>query len=124
KFVRTIVDDSGMAVFNKVWGGPQTLPTMDELSDPQAWLDRVGHGHGAIAGASWDSHPGAGANGADVNGAEGNRADVNGADPNASGGQTASGQASGGQASDGQAAGGQAAGGQAGGGQAGGGNGA
>jgi coenzyme F420 biosynthesis associated uncharacterized protein len=110
KFVRTIVDDSGMAVFNKVWGGPQTLPTMDELTDPQAWLDRVGHGRGAIAGASWDSHPGAGVNGADVNGAdvnsaEGNRADVNGGDPNASGGQASGGQASGGQAADGHAGG-------------------
>jgi coenzyme F420 biosynthesis associated uncharacterized protein len=131
KFVRTIVDDSGMAVFNKVWGGPQTLPTMDELSDPQAWLDRVGHGHGAIAaggssdgssggsassGGGWagdytTDQAGAGANGADVNGADANRADVNGADPNAADGHAADGHAAdghagGGNGDDGHASGG------------------
>ncbi|HEY1917116.1 MAG TPA: zinc-dependent metalloprotease [Streptosporangiaceae bacterium] len=94
KFVRTIVDESGMAVFNKVWGGPQTLPTMDELSDPQAWLDRVGNGRGAIAAgdsAGWagdytTGQAGASANGADVNGADVNGAGGNGADGHASGG--------------------------------------
>jgi coenzyme F420 biosynthesis associated uncharacterized protein len=56
RFVRTIVDEAGMDVFNKVWGGPQTLPTMQELGDPNAWLDRVGHGGGAIAAGGWDGH--------------------------------------------------------------------
>jgi coenzyme F420 biosynthesis associated uncharacterized protein len=56
RFVRTIVDEAGMDVFNKVWGSPQTLPTMQELGDPNAWLDRVGHGGGAIAAGGWDGH--------------------------------------------------------------------
>jgi coenzyme F420 biosynthesis associated uncharacterized protein len=56
RFVRTIVDEAGMDVFNKVWAGPQTLPTMQELGDPNAWLDRVGHGGGAIAAGGWDGH--------------------------------------------------------------------
>ncbi len=46
RFVRTIVDESGMDVFNKVWTSPQTLPTMEELSAPHAWLERVA-GRGA-----------------------------------------------------------------------------
>jgi coenzyme F420 biosynthesis associated uncharacterized protein len=41
KFVRTIVDEAGMAVFNKVWTSPETLPTRDELSRPADWLARV-----------------------------------------------------------------------------------
>src|SRR6201999_1773981 len=42
RFVRTIVDEAGMDVFNKIWGGPQTLPTMGEISHPADWLARVG----------------------------------------------------------------------------------
>jgi coenzyme F420 biosynthesis associated uncharacterized protein len=50
RFVRTVVDEAGMAVFNKVWTSPQTLPTKEELSDPQAWLDRVANGGSAGPG--------------------------------------------------------------------------
>jgi coenzyme F420 biosynthesis associated uncharacterized protein len=50
KFVRTIVDESGMAVFNRVWTSPETLPTVEELSAPHAWLDRVGGGRSAGPG--------------------------------------------------------------------------
>jgi hypothetical protein len=39
-----------MAVFNKIWTSPQTLPTKEELSDPQAWLDRVANGGSAGPG--------------------------------------------------------------------------
>jgi coenzyme F420 biosynthesis associated uncharacterized protein len=49
RFVRAVVDDAGMAVFNKVWISPQTLPTREELSAPRAWLERVG-GNGAGPG--------------------------------------------------------------------------
>jgi coenzyme F420 biosynthesis associated uncharacterized protein len=42
RFVRAIVDEAGMATFNKVWTSPQTLPTKAEFADPSEWLDRVG----------------------------------------------------------------------------------
>jgi coenzyme F420 biosynthesis associated uncharacterized protein len=44
QFVRTVVDEAGMATFNKVWTSPQTLPTKDELASPGLWLDRVDRG--------------------------------------------------------------------------------
>ncbi|MGO9081330.1 MAG: zinc-dependent metalloprotease [Streptosporangiaceae bacterium] len=49
RFVRTVVAEAGMATFNKVWTSPQTLPDKDEISHPQAWLERV-DGTGAAAG--------------------------------------------------------------------------
>jgi len=42
RFVRTVVDEAGMAGFNKVWTSPQTLPTRAELASPADWLARVG----------------------------------------------------------------------------------
>ena len=42
RFVRTVVEEAGMAGFNKVWTSPQTLPTRAELSRPADWLARVG----------------------------------------------------------------------------------
>jgi coenzyme F420 biosynthesis associated uncharacterized protein len=44
KFVKTVVDEAGMPVFNKVWTSPETLPTRDEITNPQAWLERVDRG--------------------------------------------------------------------------------
>jgi coenzyme F420 biosynthesis associated uncharacterized protein len=41
KFVRTVVEEAGMAAFNKVWTSPETLPTRDELPHPDDWLNRV-----------------------------------------------------------------------------------
>jgi coenzyme F420 biosynthesis associated uncharacterized protein len=53
RFVKTVVDEAGMEVFNKVWTSPETLPTRDEITSPRSWLDRVGditrsetNGHG------------------------------------------------------------------------------
>jgi putative hydrolase len=46
KFVHTIVDRVGMAGFNKVFGSPLTLPRLEELTDPEAWVARV---HGPVA---------------------------------------------------------------------------
>jgi coenzyme F420 biosynthesis associated uncharacterized protein len=48
RFVRTIVEEAGMATFNKVWTSPATLPTKDEFVTPQRWLDRIGE-TGALA---------------------------------------------------------------------------
>jgi coenzyme F420 biosynthesis associated uncharacterized protein len=41
KFVDHVVDRVGMARFNAVWTGPQTLPLPDEIENPQRWIDRV-----------------------------------------------------------------------------------
>ncbi|MDT0341779.1 zinc-dependent metalloprotease [Streptomyces litchfieldiae] len=41
RFVRTVVERSGMEGFNKVWTSPNTLPTKDEISRPDQWVARV-----------------------------------------------------------------------------------
>jgi coenzyme F420 biosynthesis associated uncharacterized protein len=40
-FVTTVVDEAGMAAFNKVWTSPETLPTRAEITRPTEWLARV-----------------------------------------------------------------------------------
>lgn len=42
EFVRAVLDQAGMAGLNRVWTGPELLPTGNEIRDPQAWLARVG----------------------------------------------------------------------------------
>ena len=41
RFVRHVVDEVGMAAFNRVWTSPETLPTPAEIADPAAWITRV-----------------------------------------------------------------------------------
>jgi coenzyme F420 biosynthesis associated uncharacterized protein len=41
RFVSTVVEEAGMAGFNKVWSSPETLPTRAELASPRDWLERV-----------------------------------------------------------------------------------
>src|SRR3954462_5406407 len=41
QFVGGVVDLVGMAGFNGVWEGPANLPLIDELTEPQKWVDRV-----------------------------------------------------------------------------------
>jgi coenzyme F420 biosynthesis associated uncharacterized protein len=41
KFVRAVVDAAGMDAFNRVWEGPENLPTQAEIADPAAWVARV-----------------------------------------------------------------------------------
>jgi coenzyme F420 biosynthesis associated uncharacterized protein len=41
RFVDAAVDKVGMAGFNAVWQSPQTLPTLDEVADPDLWVRRV-----------------------------------------------------------------------------------
>ena len=41
RFVRHVVGAVGMAGFNRVWDGPENLPTPDEIADPAAWVARV-----------------------------------------------------------------------------------
>ncbi|RFD27365.1 hydrolase [Mycobacterium uberis] len=40
-FVDHVVDRVGMARFNTIWSGPETLPSPTEIEDPQQWIDRV-----------------------------------------------------------------------------------
>jgi len=41
-FVKSVVDQVGMAAFNKVWTSPDTLPSRTEITNPGEWLARVG----------------------------------------------------------------------------------
>jgi coenzyme F420 biosynthesis associated uncharacterized protein len=41
RFVKAVVDEVGMADFNKVWTSPETLPTRDEFNHPHKWVERV-----------------------------------------------------------------------------------
>ncbi|MCX4469630.1 hypothetical protein C5N14_00295 [Micromonospora sp. MW-13] len=43
KFVHGVVERVGMEGFNKIFGSPLTLPRLEELGDPDAWVARV-HG--------------------------------------------------------------------------------
>lgn len=40
-FVDHVVGRVGMADFNAVWSGPDTLPRPAEIEDPQRWIDRI-----------------------------------------------------------------------------------
>ena len=40
-FVDAVVADVGMAAFNTIWTGPDTLPRTTEIDDPRAWIDQV-----------------------------------------------------------------------------------
>ena len=41
RFVSAVVDAEGMSRFNAVWASPETLPTLPEIRDPEAWMRRV-----------------------------------------------------------------------------------
>jgi coenzyme F420 biosynthesis associated uncharacterized protein len=45
KFVHGVVERVGMPGFNKIFSSPLTLPRLDELNDPDAWVARV---HGPV----------------------------------------------------------------------------
>jgi coenzyme F420 biosynthesis associated uncharacterized protein len=51
KFVHGVVERVGMDGFNKVFGSPLTLPRLDELADPDAWVTRVHGPVGPVAAA-------------------------------------------------------------------------
>ncbi|GAB3478748.1 zinc-dependent metalloprotease [Nocardiopsis coralliicola] len=60
KFVRHVVASVGMDGFNRVWESPETLPTMAEISDPEAWIARVGRPAALPAGGASAERPAAG----------------------------------------------------------------
>lgn len=41
RFVRRVVERAGNDGFNRVWERPEHLPTLDEITDPDAWVRRV-----------------------------------------------------------------------------------
>jgi coenzyme F420 biosynthesis associated uncharacterized protein len=49
RFVKKVVDEAGMAGFNRVWASPETLPTMAEIADPPTWIERVDSGRAAAS---------------------------------------------------------------------------
>jgi putative hydrolase len=40
-FCQVIYDRHGMAELNRVWAGPEAMPRLSELENPEAWLRRV-----------------------------------------------------------------------------------
>lgn len=41
-FVRRVVDQAGVDGLNRAFAAPDNLPTLEEISEPQRWVDRVG----------------------------------------------------------------------------------
>jgi putative hydrolase len=41
-FCDAVVERGGIETLNRVWEAPEALPTMPELRDPSAWIERVG----------------------------------------------------------------------------------
>jgi coenzyme F420 biosynthesis associated uncharacterized protein len=76
RFVKTVVEEAGMGVFNKVWTSPETLPTKDEIASPHSWLARVDGSRTDGSGAPPGGAPGSGVDG---NGARGGGVDGSGA---------------------------------------------
>ncbi|MFC9649496.1 zinc-dependent metalloprotease [Streptomyces sp. NPDC056937] len=44
RFVRAVVEETGMDGFNRVWTSPNTLPTKAEIAKPADWIARVHRG--------------------------------------------------------------------------------
>ena len=42
EFVRAVEQAGGPELFNRVWQGPEWLPTLDEIRSPGDWVARVG----------------------------------------------------------------------------------
>jgi coenzyme F420 biosynthesis associated uncharacterized protein len=40
-FINDVVEKRGIEFANRVWEGPEMLPTLEELRDPQDWIARV-----------------------------------------------------------------------------------
>ena len=41
RFVATVVSRRGRSFLNQVWTGPQWLPTLPEIREPERWIARV-----------------------------------------------------------------------------------
>jgi len=40
-FCQAVFDRHGMEVLNRVWGGPEAMPTLNELGNPEGWYRRI-----------------------------------------------------------------------------------
>ena len=40
-FIDAVVAEHGIAIANRVWEGPEMLPTLDELRNPKSWVERI-----------------------------------------------------------------------------------
>ena len=40
-FINAIVRERGIEVANRIWEGPDMIPTLEELRNPHAWLERI-----------------------------------------------------------------------------------
>jgi coenzyme F420 biosynthesis associated uncharacterized protein len=44
RFVTAVIGERGKDFLNRVWGGPDRLPTLDEIRTPSAWIARIESG--------------------------------------------------------------------------------
>ncbi len=49
RFIQAVEAAGGPELFNRVWQGPEWLPSLEEIRDPSRWVDRV-RGLAALAG--------------------------------------------------------------------------
>jgi uncharacterized protein (DUF2342 family) len=41
RFVRSIAESRGRAALARMWEGPETLPSAEEIAEPGRWVSRV-----------------------------------------------------------------------------------
>ncbi len=41
RFVDAVLDQRGAAFLQRIWSGPETLPTLDEIRRPASWIERM-----------------------------------------------------------------------------------
>ena len=41
RFIERVAEQRGHAVARRIWDGPDSLPTMDEIREPERWMARV-----------------------------------------------------------------------------------
>jgi putative hydrolase len=42
RFAEQVVARGGLGLLNRVWEGPEMMPSLDELEHPERWVARVG----------------------------------------------------------------------------------
>jgi uncharacterized protein (DUF2342 family) len=41
RFVRTVAEAKGRPALARIWDGPETLPSAEEIAEPERWIARV-----------------------------------------------------------------------------------
>jgi uncharacterized protein (DUF2342 family) len=44
RFAERVVERGGLGLLNRVWDGPELMPSLAELEHPERWVARVGGG--------------------------------------------------------------------------------